>query len=247
VNVADRPWVLRASTPAEALRDRRSIQSWAWLAAGLLVTALAARVVRSDRAARELLRNVLPEGIAKRLAGGRRRIADRHDDVTVLFADIVGFTLMATQLPPDELVRLLDDLFSRFDRITDAHGVEKIKTIGDCYMCVGGLDAAPEATLRIVRAAIEMMEVAAQRGLTMRIGVHRGPVISGVIGRRRLAYDLWGDTVNVASRMETFGLPGRVALSDAAYAAIEGRVPCERREAVSMKGLGERASWLVAV
>ncbi len=229
VNVADRPWVLRASIPSEALRGRRTTQSWSWLAAGLLVTALAWRVVRSERAARDLLRNVLPEGIAARLEGGRRRIADRHDDVTVVFADIVGFTRVATELPPDELVRLLDELFSRFDRLTDKHGLEKIKTIGDCYMGVGGLDGAPDATFRIVRAALEMMDVAAQRGLTMRIGVHRGPVISGVIGRRRLAYDLWGDTVNVASRMETFGVAGRVALSDAAYAAIEGRVPCERR------------------
>ena len=245
VDVADRPWVLRASTPKVALDARRSPQPWAWLAAGALMTALAASVVRSERTARELLRNVLPEGIAARLERGRRRLADRHDDVTVLFADIVGFTSLASELPPDELVRLLDDLFSRFDRITEALALEKIKTIGDCYMCVGGLDGAPEATVRIVQAALDMVEVAARRNLTMRIGVHRGPVISGVIGRRRLAYDLWGDTVNVASRMETFGVPGRVALSDAAHAAVRGRFACEPREAISMKGVGERASWLV--
>ncbi len=245
VDVADRPWILRASTPDAQLDTRRSLHAWAWLAAGLLMTFLALRVVRSEKAARELLRNVLPEGIAERLENGRRRIADRHDDVTVLFADIVGFTRLAYTLPPDELVRLLDDLFSRFDRITDALALEKIKTIGDCYMCVGGLDGAPDATFRIVQAALDMMDVAARRELTMRIGVHRGPVISGVIGRRRLAYDLWGDTVNVASRMETFGIPGRVALSEAAHEAVGERIPCEHREAVSMKGVGERASWLV--
>ena len=221
------------------------MQPWAWFVAGLVTTWLASRTLRSQRAARDLLRNVLPRHIAERLTQGRRRVAERHDNVSVLFADLVGFTAVAGRLGADELVRMLDDLFSGFDQITDDLGLEKIKTIGDCYMLVGGLKGDDDHLYRTVQAARSLLAFARRRGLELRVGIHVGPVIAGVIGRRRLAFDLWGDTVNIASRMESFGVPNRIVLSDEAYAALGERIRAECREPMSMKGVGERTSWLL--
>ena len=245
VNVADRPWLLRASIAPGEVERRMSMQPWAWFVAGLVTTWLASRTLRSQRAARDLLRNVLPRHIAERLTQGRRRVAERHDNVSVLFADLVGFTAVAGRLGADELVRMLDDLFSGFDRITDDLGLEKIKTIGDCYMLVGGLKGDDDHLYRTVQAARSLLAFARRRGLELRVGIHVGPVIAGVIGRRRLAFDLWGDTVNIASRMESFGVPNRIVLSDEAYAALGERIRAECREPMSMKGVGERTSWLL--
>lgn len=245
IDVADRAWVLTARLDRNALARRRTWHPWAWAAAGIVTTWLASRALRSERRARGLLRNVLPEAIAERLEKGERRVAERYESVTVLFADIVGFTALASRLGANEIVRILDDMFSAFDRITDELALEKIKTIGDCYMAVGGLSGREDHVFHAVRAGQRMLDAAARRGLCLRVGVHVGPAVAGVIGRRRLAFDLWGDTVNVASRMEAFGVPGRVVLSEEAFAALGGRVRAECREALSMKGLGPRRSWVV--
>ncbi len=245
INVADRPWSLRAVMSPLEVRRRMSLLPWACLPLGVAMTWLATRLIRSERAAKLLLQNVLPREIALRLTREGRRVAEQHEAVSVLFADIVAFTPVASRLTPNEVLALLDELFSRFDRITDERGVETIKTIGDCYMAVGGLDERPDPTFRLVCAAQEMIGVARRRGLALRIGIHAGPAVAGVIGERRLAYDLWGDTVNVASRMETYGVSGRIALSEEAYLLLGGRVSCEPRAPVAMKGLGERTSWLV--
>lgn len=245
LNVADRPWRLRALLPRAELDKRKSAQPWAWLAAGSFAMLLALRALRSERASRQLLRNVLPVHVAQRLERGEGRISDHHEEVAVLFADLVGFTGIAARLSPDELVRLLEDLFTRFDAITAAAGFEKIKTIGDSYMAVGGLDGTGDSAFRAVRMGQALVRATAEKGLRLRIGIHLGPVVAGVIGRTRLSFDLWGETVNVASRMEAHGLPGCILLSAEAYAALSGRIPCEARGTVTMKGLGDRPTWLV--
>ena len=156
----------------------------------------------------QLLLNILPRKIAQRLKAGEEHIADAHANVSVLFADMVGFTAMSRTMTPAALVEVLGDLFSRFDLITEKHGLEKIKTIGDCYMLAGGVPeprddhahAAVDAAMDMC-VALEEMHARTGGALRMRIGVHSGPIVAGVIGIRKFTYDLWGDTVNVASRM----------------------------------------------
>jgi len=165
-----------------------------------------------------LLRRILPDRVALRLKDGERVIADRYEAVTVLFADIVDFTPVAAGLAPDALVGFLDGIFSDMDEVTAEHGVVRIKTIGDAYMAVAGApDVMPAAdgARAATRAALAMLERVRDnhRGASIRIGLHTGPAVAGVIGQRTLAYDLWGDAVNVASRMESHGVPGSVQLS----------------------------------
>ena len=191
---------------------------------------------------RELLLNVLPAPIVARLDAGETLIADRHESVAVLLSDFVGFTEIATRLPPAELVQQLNALFSRFDAASVARGVEKIKTIGDAYMAVAGLD---EGELRPVEAAadlaLDMLEIvdSTNGAWQIRIGIHVGPAVAGVIGSRKFAYDVWGDTVNVASRLESTSVPGRIHVSDAVAAALPGRFRLEPRGSVALKGKGE--------
>jgi guanylate cyclase len=164
-------------------------------------------------------------------------IADHYDTVSVLFADIVGFTERSLILAADELVALLDQIFSAFDRLADAAQVDKIKTIGDAYMVAGGLpEPRPDHLQAVARMALAMRDevaaIAEQTGLgwlAVRIGIDSGPVVAGVIGRRKFIYDLWGDTVNTASRMESHGLPGQIQVTDRVAAAL-GRPPCGRAE-----------------
>ncbi|HUR04585.1 MAG TPA: adenylate/guanylate cyclase domain-containing protein, partial [Nonomuraea sp.] len=163
-----------------------------------------------------LLLNVLPRPIADRLKRSSTVIADRHDDVTVMFADVANFTQFAEQTSPERVVGVLDEIFSSFDELTQRYGLEKIKTIGDAYMVVGGLpQPRPDHAEAIVELAIDMQRelariyAASGLGLAIRIGIASGPVVAGVIGRHRLLYDLWGDTVNTASRMESHGIIGR--------------------------------------
>src|SRR4051812_26797239 len=177
---------------------------------------LAREKERSD----QLLRNVLPDAIADRLRGTPTTIADAVDDATVLFADIVGFTPLASRLDPAELVALLDALFADFDELVDRLGLEKIKTIGDAYMAAGGVpEPIPDHADRIVDLGLAMIEATAAHArrtglpLNVRVGAHTGRVIAGVIGRRRFSYDLWGDTVNTASRLEAHGLAGSMQVS----------------------------------
>ncbi|MEZ4403684.1 MAG: adenylate/guanylate cyclase domain-containing protein [Kofleriaceae bacterium] len=196
-----------------------------------------------------LLLNVLPGPIATRLKQGEGVIVDRFDDVSVLFADIVGFTAMSARTSPEALVAMLDDLFTRFDALADRHGLEKIKTIGDAYMVVAGVpEPTPDHAQRMARMGLDMLATlaayAATRGidLDIRIGIHSGPVVAGVIGRNKFIYDLWGDTVNTASRMESHGEPGRVHLSAATAAALGPGFECEARGELDIKGKGPMAT-----
>ena len=213
----------------------------------------AMRMLDEERGrAERLLLNILPQPIAERLKLSHDVIAEHSDQVTVLFADIVGFTPLSEAKTPHDLVQLLNRVFSAFDRLADAHGLEKIKTIGDAYMAVAGLPAAqPDHALRAARMALAMhtsiAQVAAETGepLVLRIGLHSGPVVAGVIGSRKFAYDLWGDTVNTASRMESHGLPGNIHCSEDTAALLQGQYRLEARGAVEIKGKGEMNTFLL--
>jgi guanylate cyclase len=205
---------------------------------------------RSER----LLRNVLPAPIAERLKRGEGTIAERHEDVTVLFADLVGFTALSKGMGADEAVDLLDELFAAFDGIADAEGLVKIKTIGDAYMAVGGApEPMPGHVEAVVRAAIAIRgavgEIAERRGigdaLAVRIGIDTGPAVAGVIGRRRFIYDLWGDTVNTASRMESHGVPGEIQVTERVARGLGERFPVRSRGRVEVKGLGSMETFLI--
>jgi adenylate cyclase len=193
-----------------------------------------------------LLLNILPAPIAGRLKSGEKSIANGHHIVSVLFADLCGFTALARKTSPADLVSMLNGIFTAFDTIVEKHGVEKIKTIGDCYMMVGGLPNHRDDHAHVVaEAALEMVDALAELNkkngteLEMRIGIHSGPVIAGVIGKIKFTYDLWGDTVNVASRMESSGLPGRIHLSEQTKATLDSHFDLEERGMVECKGLGQ--------
>jgi class 3 adenylate cyclase len=214
----------------------------------------AARMVEAANAENErLLLNILPAPIAARLRAGERVIADRFDDVTLLFADIVDFTTMSSEMSPAELVDILNDVFSLFDELVDRHRLEKIKTIGDAYMVVGGLTDDPEDhTARVAAMALDLTTAVARvkrrsgAAITIRIGMHRGPVVAGVIGTKKFIYDVWGDTVNVASRMESHGVPGRVQVTAAVVDRLQGAFDFEPRGAVEIKGKGRLQTWYLA-
>ena len=190
----------------------------------------------------ELLLNVLPGPIAERLKAGAGVIADAHPEVTVLFADLVEFSPLASRTPPAELVGLLDRVFSAFDDLAGRHDLEKIKTIGDAYMVVGGVPyARPDHAEAIASMALEMLDAVAAMDddrLRIRIGIDTGAVVAGVIGRRKFTYDLWGDVVNTASRMEAQGLPDRIQVSPAVEAALRGKFRFESRGPIEVKGKG---------
>ena len=164
-----------------------------------------------------LLLNILPEPIADRLRHGETLIADRFDDVTLLFADIVEFTRLSAEMSADELVAVLNAVFTVFDQLVEQHGLEKVETIGDAYMVVGGMpERSDDHAERLASMALDLAErvagidAAARLGVRFRIGMHCGPVVAGVIGTKKFIYDIWGDTVNLASRMESHGVPGRI-------------------------------------
>lgn len=199
-----------------------------------------------------LLLNILPAAIAERLKRGEHTIAERHAEVTVLFADLVDFSTLANQTDAQELVALLNDLFSRFDRLADRHGLEKIKTIGDCYLVVGGLPA-PSArhAADVAQMALAMLTALAQlnkeRGLQlhMRIGMHSGPVVAGVIGSRKFTYDLWGVAVNLAQRVQASGIPDRVNVSANTYELLKEDFQLTERGTVECKGQGLVRTYLL--
>jgi len=219
------------------------------------------RIIREQMAALDaersrsetLLLNVLPRRIADRLKKAPGVvIADRFASTTVLFSDIVGFTQMSTQLPADELVQRLDEIFTRFDELADQLGLEKIKTIGDAYMVCGGVPLArPDHAEAVCEMAIRMRdcvdEIAAELGtdLRVRIGVHTGPVIAGVIGKKKFIYDVWGDTVNTASRMESHGVPRAIHVSDATFEATKETFEFESRGTIAVKGKGDMQTYLL--
>jgi class 3 adenylate cyclase len=211
-------------------------------------------VIQRDRAlasSERLLLNVLPASIAARLKRDPGTIAETHHDVAVLFADVVDFTPFAERAEPGAVVRLLEDVFGRFDTLAARHGLEKIKTIGDAYMVVGGVpEPRPGHVEAIAEMALDMLAAVGEataegRPVDVRIGIDVGPVIAGVIGRRKFAYDLWGDTVNTAARMESHGLPGRIHVSSRVESALRGRYRFERRGGVEVKGKGELATYFL--
>jgi class 3 adenylate cyclase len=199
-----------------------------------------------------LLLNVLPGPIAERLKQGESLIVDRFDAVSVLFADIVGFTAVASRTSPEELVTMLNEIFSMFDRLAEQHGLEKIKTIGDAYMVVAGIPqpVADHATAIAhmaldMQAGIAAFAEASGEPMSIRIGIHSGSVVAGVIGTKKFIYDLWGDTVNTASRMESSGVPGRIQVTEATYALLRDQFAFEDRGPIEVKGKGRMAAYLL--
>ncbi|MCB8943106.1 MAG: response regulator [Ardenticatenaceae bacterium] len=204
------------------------------------------QIEQERRKADELLLNILPEPVSERLKQGQEIIADGFEEVTVLFADIVDFTVLSAQLSPTEIVKLLNDIFSTFDELADQYRLEKIKTVGDEYMVVGGLpvprDDHAEAIAEMALAMIQSLNHISQRHnitLEMRIGINSGPVVAGVIGKRKFAYDLWGDTVNTASRMETHSLANHIQVSHTTYALLQSKYLFESRGKIEVKGKGQ--------
>jgi adenylate cyclase len=202
--------------------------------------------------ARELLLNILPAGVVARLDAGETAIADHHEAVSIVFSDLVGFTAVAGTLASDELVAALNLLFSEFDALAQRIAIEKIKTIGDSYMAVAGLgDGAADHAVRAAEFGIGMIEALDRlrphmpAALEIRVGIHTGPVVAGVIGTHKFAYDVWGDTVNVASRMESTGIPGRVQVSEATARLLEGKFPLVPRGETAVKGKGTMSTYLV--
>ena len=202
-------------------------------------------VEREREKSERLLLNILPSAIAGRLKGGEKSIANGHEIVSVMFADLCGFTALSRKTTPADLVSMLNGIFTAFDHIVEKRGVEKIKTIGDCYMLVGGIPLhRDDHAAAVAECALEMLDALAALNrdngteLQMRVGIHTGPVVAGVIGKIKFTYDLWGDTVNVASRMESSGQPGRVHISEQTEAQLRGRFPLEDRGFVECKGLG---------
>ena len=199
-----------------------------------------------------LLLNILPKEIAAILKNESRTIADQYEEASVLFADMVGFTPLSAQLPPVEMVELLNEVFSYFDSLLDKYQVEKIRTIGDSYMVAAGVPRGRlDHAQALVRMGLEMRDYIAthtfchNQRVNFRIGINSGSMIAGVIGRRKFVYDVWGDAVNIASRMESHGLGGAVQITDATYEIIKNEFICEPRGKVNVKGKGEMDVWLV--
>ena len=197
-----------------------------------------------------LLANILPETIARRLMDQDRPIADRLDDVTILFADIVGFAEFASTRSADNVVTVLDDVFSAFDDLADKHGLEKIKTIGDAYMVAGGLpEPNPDHATAVADFALDALAVLDQKrqdtafDLSVRMGMHSGSVVAGVIGKRKFSYDIWGNTVNLAVRLEAAGSPGRVLVSKATRDLLHGTHRLDAQGVVAIKGLGRQETF----
>lgn len=210
------------------------------------------RLATEQEKAERLLLNILPKTIAARLRQGERTIAERFPEVTVLFADVVDFMALTSRTEPEELVSMLNDLFSRFDQLANRHGVEKIKTIGDSYLAVGGLpERRPDHAEAVANMALDMLNATAAfncdraHHLSLRIGLNSGPVVAGVIGRQKFSYDLWGATVNIASRMQTSGLPDSIQVSAATQALLAKKFHLVPRASVSFKGLGEIPAYLL--
>jgi adenylate cyclase len=210
-----------------------------------------AKEIERERGRSEaLLGNILPKTIASRLKDGVV-IADTHDEVTVVFADIVGFTELSATLTPQQLVQRLDNLFSAFDEACKRRGIEKIKTIGDAYMAVSGIpDYVDNHAHRAVLFALDMLTIVNQmenstKTLSIRVGIHSGPLVAGVIGKHKFAYDTWGDTVNTASRMESHASTGTIQVSESVYRQTKAFFPYITRGEIEIKGKGLMTTWML--
>jgi class 3 adenylate cyclase len=191
-----------------------------------------------------LLLNVLPGMVATELKETGSTTARRFEEVSVLFADIVGFTPLSATMEPEELVDRLNEVFTHFDGLAERHGVEKIRTIGDTYMVAAGIPVPRSDHAHALAAmALDMLTFAARSSLSFRIGINSGPAVAGVIGTRKFQYDVWGDTVNTASRMESHGEPGRIQISDATNDLIKDDFATGLRGRIEVKGKGQLTTW----
>jgi adenylate cyclase len=225
------------------------------VATGIVIFAVMVYFVRQrerfQKESDDLLHNILPDEIATRLKASSSMIADSYDSASVLFADIVDFTPMSADMSPEELVGLLNGVFSTFDRIVEELGLEKIKTVGDEYMVASGLPTRrPDHAHVIAELALKMREILTRERfdgheIRMRIGINSGPVVAGIIGTHKFAYDLWGDVVNTASRMESEGIEGAIQISDATHDLIHDEYVCQPRGTLAVKGKGEMATYLL--
>jgi len=199
-----------------------------------------------------LLHNILPVPIANRLKGDDKNPVDGFDETSILFADIVGFTPLSSSCTPEVLVGMLNDVFSRFDDLADKHGLEKIKTIGDAYMVAGGIpEYRQDHATAIADMALDMVESLNQvkdapcQTLSIRVGINSGPAVAGVIGKRKFAYDLWGDTVNTAARMESHGVPGEIQVTEDTYHLLKDQYSFVERGEIEIKGKGMMNAYLL--
>jgi adenylate cyclase len=209
-------------------------------------------LAREHSRSESLLLNILPGPIAHRLKASPDVIAETYQEASVLFADIAGFTALAARFRPNELVAILNRYFSGYDELAEKYGVEKIKTIGDAYMAAAGIpQVRDDHATALIRMASEMLEMTGEISrhsgldLAIRIGINSGEVTAGVIGKKKFIYDLWGDTVNIASRMESHGLPGRIQVSPRTYHLLKGQFAFEHRGRIEIKGRGELDAYLL--
>jgi class 3 adenylate cyclase len=211
----------------------------------------AREIEKANRENERLLLNILPEPVARRLRAGETIIADRFDEVTLLFADIVGFTQRASGMPPIDVVGVLNHVFSLFDQLVERHSLEKIKTIGDAYMVVGGLPPRmDDHAARAAEMALDLNDAVAHMGGTpwpieFRIGIHTGPAVAGVIGVKKFIYDVWGDTVNTASRMESHSVPGQIQVTHAVYERLCDRYHFQPRGVIDVRGKGPMTTYFL--
>jgi class 3 adenylate cyclase len=209
-------------------------------------------IEHKDAQLTRVLFNMLPASIAERLMREPCTIAERFGAVTIMFTDIVHFTQYSSRVAAEELVAMLNEIFSAFDQLVEKHGLEKIKTIGDAYMAAAGLPTLREDhTEAVADFALDLQHVLARLNssrdepIHIRIGIHTGPVVAGVIGTKRFAYDLWGDAVNTASRMESHALPDTIQVSRATYERLRDRYELKRRGPIEVKGKGEMVTYLL--
>lgn len=255
------PMVQHLSAPQDQLRATQGSNVSAMVVTLILVGIMHRRFAQSEAAlsqekaeSERLLRAILPDEIARELRETGKTQAVRHEDVSLLFADIVGFTSLAASMPAEDVVALLAKIFEQFDGLITDCGVEKIKTIGDAYMVAGGVpQPSPDHAEHLARCAMGMLDIIeafnteSGHRLQLRIGLHRGPAVAGVIGTTKFAYDLWGESVNLASRLESSGAPGRIHVSDAFRSGLDDRLTFEVRGEIELKGVGATMThWLTS-
>ncbi|MFY9558531.1 MAG: adenylate/guanylate cyclase domain-containing protein [Blastocatellia bacterium] len=249
-------WITQYASPLERTLDVRSNFLFVQFLTGVLVVVLTKNLNQERGKSDSLLLNILPSSIAEELKANESVCPRHYDSASVLFTDFAGFTQIAEGMTPEELIAELDFCFSRFDAITRKHNLEKIKTIGDSYMAAGGIPSANQThAVDSVLAALEIqgfMEELAERKKTLnqpcwrlRLGIHTGPLVAGVVGREKFAYDIWGDTVNTASRLESSGVSGRINISEATYAQVKDFFVCEYRGKIAAKHKGEIDMYFV--
>jgi len=249
-------WITQYASPLERMLDVRSNFLFVQFLTGILVVVLTKNLNQERAKSDSLLLNILPASVAEELKANDSVSPRHYENASVLFTDFVGFTQIAEGMTPEELIAELDGCFSRFDAIARKHKLEKIKTIGDSYMAVGGVPAANSThAIDSVRAALEiqrfMTELAEKKKTLnrpcwqLRLGIHTGPLVAGVIGREKFAYDVWGDTVNTASRLESSGVAGRINISGATYEQVKEFFDCEYRGKISAKHKGEIDMYFV--